>query len=185
MRATYSCVGAFAVAVGLVRAVLMCAYVARKQLSEDIARDQQERRLRMFADVQSGRSDVSVSDAALIEMFANDPKCVETLTLVHFFAADLSDPRFRRVADLVNVNEMGFYDCENADNVLAVSKDMNSIQTLSFEVTRISDQSLRSLAEYPNLKKIRFEQVMADKTIAWLNELLPNVNVKAPYPAST
>jgi len=183
-RATSSCIGLITAAIAVLVTLVVLAYSARKHTQSEFARDQQERRRRMFADVKSGRSDVSVSDAALIELLANDPKCVEALTLIHFFAADLSDPHFRRVADLVNVNEMSFYCCGNADNVIAVAKDMKSLRSLSFEGTPVSDQSLESLAEFQSLKGVRFEQVMADETIAWLNGLLPNVKVKAPYPAS-
>lgn len=97
---------------------------------------------------------------------------------------DLADSRFRRLAELNNVVHVGFYECQNADNVLLVAKDMDSIQSIRFEATRISDQALRSLGEFPDLRKVHFEQVVADETIEWLNELLPNTTVETPFPAS-
>jgi len=58
------------------------------------------------------------------------------------------------------------------------------LESLFIEVTLLSDASLELLAEFPRLKNVHFEQVVIDETIARLNELLPDVNVETPFPAS-
>jgi hypothetical protein len=150
----------------------------------EFVRRQQERRLEAVADVKAGRSQVLIYDVEMIEMLADDPQCIANVTSVVFVMADLSDAKFYRLKELRNVEEIGFYDCRNADNVLSVAKEMDSVQELFFEVTKISEQSIQSLAGFPNLKKVHFEQIVPDETIAKLNTLLPNANVETPYPAS-
>ena len=180
-----SAVSGCVVAVTALLALLIpVGYYSARRSQAELERKQQERRQRIVADVKSGRSDVMIWDAELLEMLVDDPQCVQTVTSIHFFMADLGDPRFRRVREFENVNTIGFYECGNADNVMVVAKDMASIESLFFEVTRISDGSLRSLPAFPNLKKVRLEQVVADETIDELNRLLPNVAVEAPFPAS-
>ncbi|MBL7040429.1 MAG: hypothetical protein ISR77_17460 [Pirellulaceae bacterium] len=169
----------------LLALLIPVGYYSARRSQAELEREQQERRLRTIAEIRSGRGDVMIWDAELLEMLVDDPQCVQTVTSIHFFMADLGDPRFRRVREFENVNNIGFYDCGNADNVIVAAKDMASIESLFFEVTRISSESLKSLAAFPNLKKVRFEQVVADETIDELSRLLPDVAVEAPFPASS
>ena len=182
--AVSGCIVAVVVVAALFGLLITAGYYSAKRSQAEYERKQQERRLRAVADIRSGRGDVSISDAELLEMLADDPECVQTVTSIYFFMADLGVSRFQRVREFGNVNDIGFYDCRNADNVMVVAKDMASIESLFFEVTGISDESLQSLAAFPNLKKVRLEQVVADETIDELNELLPDVIVEAPFPAS-
>jgi hypothetical protein len=153
------------------------SYQARRA---ERARQQQKLRLREVADAKAGRANISIYDVELLEMLADDPQCIANITSVYFYMRDLGDPRYRRLTELHNVETIGFYSCDNVDNILAIAKDMESVQTLFFEATTVSDQSIHLLAEIPNLKKVRFEQIVAEETIEKLNDLLPNVQVEAP-----
>lgn len=178
------CVIAILVAVVVVSALVCFAFFARQRSRAEFARQQHERRLRTVEAVKAGRTEVSVSDAELLAMLTDDAECAEKVTAIFFFMADLGDPRFRRVREFNNVKKIGFYDCRNADNMIAVGKEMPNVESLFFEVTGISDRSMQSLAEFPQLKKVRFEQVMPDATIDELKRLLPHVEVDAPWPES-
>ena len=138
-------------------------------------------RAELVVNVTSGSRDVSNSDVELLEMLLDAPLCRENVTSIFFDTADLGDPRFRRVSEFPNVIVIGFYDCRNADNVIFVAKDMPTVESLFFEVTGSSHQSMQSLAGFANLKKVHFEQVMPNARIDELNELLPYVDVQTPW----
>jgi hypothetical protein len=137
-----------------------------------------------FEAVKNGRTQAGVSDVILLEMLANDPQCVENITSIWFTMADLGDSRFVRLREFKNAKEIGFYDCDNADNIVDIAKDMDAVESLYFEVTQISPLSRQKLALFRNLKKVHFEQIVEDGVIDELEKLLPNVDVEAPYPAS-
>lgn len=172
------------VAVVVVGALVSFAFLVRQQSLAEFARQQQQRRMRAVEAVRAGRTDVSVSDGELMAMLADDADCVKRITVIVFFMADLGDSRFTRVREFNNARELGFYDCRNADSVIAVAKEMSTVESLYFEVTRISDGSMQALAEFPQLKKVRFEQVMPDATIDELKKSLPHVDVEAPWTES-
>ena len=98
--------------------------------------------------------------------------------------ADVGGPEFARLDEFPSLTDVGFYDCSNADSLMPAASTLPQLESLFFEVTLLSDDSLELLAKFQRLKKVHFEQVMDDKTIAKLNELLPNVNVETPFPAS-
>jgi hypothetical protein len=162
----------------------LAVYRAATVSREEFLKNQLERRLQTVADAKAGRAQVTIDDAETLEMLARDPQCVANVTSVIFVMADLNDARFGRLKDLRNVTEVGFYECENVDNVLSVASEMGTVEELYFEVTRLSDESIQTLTKFPKLKKVRFEQVVADDTIDDLNKLLPNVDIETPYPAS-
>ena len=180
----FGCAVAIAVVSVLVVQAVTSVREANKRSHAELERSRQKWRLVTVESVRNGRTQAGVSDVLLLEMLANDPQCVDTITSVWFHMADLVDPRFGRLREFKNAKEIGFYDCENADNIIDIAKEMDTVESLYFEVTRISPQSRQNLAQFRNLKKVHFEQIVDDGVIDELNKLLPNVNVEAPYPAS-
>ena len=151
----------------------------KRAVRAEVERVLQEDREKWVAEVRAGNSDVNIDDAKMLQMLTDDPVCRENVTTICFTRINLGDPQFRYVREFPNLTELFFYDCDNADNVMAAAKDVPGIESLYFEVTHVSDETLRSFAEFPNLKKVRFEQVMRDATIDELRRLLPDVQIEA------
>ncbi len=54
---------------------------------------------------------------------------------------------------------------------------------MGFEMARLSNDSLRKLADFPDLTDVHFEHVMYPNEIAILETLPPRITVRIPYPA--
>ena len=183
-RGSKGCLYAIFVSAAIVAVLFVAIKSARQQAAADMERRQQERREKAVQTVLDGRTDVSVSDGELLTMLADNPQCANSITSIHFFMADVGGPEFARLDEFPSLTDVGFYDCSNADSLMPAASTLPQLESLFFEVTLLSDDSLELLAKFQRLKKVHFEQVMDDKTIAKLNELLPNVNVETPFPAS-
>lgn len=155
----------------------------RQWSREELERLQQRLRDEQFARIKSGDSQATVYGPELILMLTSDAQCIKNVTSVYFFMTDLSDARYSSTRRLVNVREIGFYDCTSADIVLAAIAGMPSIESLSFEGTGVSNSGIHSFATFPNLRIIRFEQVMEQRTIDLVKKTVPRVKIVAPYRA--
>ncbi|NLS91094.1 MAG: hypothetical protein GXX96_02800 [Planctomycetaceae bacterium] len=178
-KAWYGCLILLGAAALLAALLVFAISLKIKYDQAEWERRQQDRREEQIAYVRSGTTNVGISDGTLVEMLLDDSTCRGTVTSIDFIMADLGDPRFRRVREFPNVTRIFFYDCSSADNVMVAVRSMPRIEWLGFEVTGISDESMRSLAELPCLKEVRFEQVMPDAKIETLKQLLPNVKIEA------
>ena len=141
-----------------------------------------EHHLQIVAELKKEPLQVPIYDIELLEMLIKDPQCVENAIEIVFFMADLSDPRFLQVNQLSNLQDIGFIDCFHADKILPSLKQLDSLYSIYFEVSPISNDSIEFLAKIPNLKKVRFEQILPDETIQKLNQLLPHVTIELPLP---
>jgi hypothetical protein len=80
------------------------------------------------------------------------------------------------------VKRIVFYSCGGADDLLHAMKGMPSVEDLYFEVSGLSDDGVRVLGTFPNLKKVHFEQVIDREREKLLRDTLPGVEVEIPYP---
>jgi hypothetical protein len=118
-----------------------------------------ERCTRFFNMVKAGDDGrmIFVIDPLLVEMLASDEQCIANLTYLRFVDADLSDPRYEAVAKLKNLRTLHFYSCYNSEKVLAAMKGMPSVEEITFETMRGSEERERLLKTFPNLKRINNE----------------------------
>lgn len=139
-----------------------------------------------FERVKSGEDggSIVIHDPALIEMFAKTPECVTSLESLNLSMVDLSDPRFRKINQLTGVRKIFLYSCTSADELLMAIKGMPSVEEILFETTPLTEDSIELLTTFPNLKKVRFEQVVTRSSGKRLNKALPNVKVEIPFPAT-
>ena len=178
-RRHFGCLFLLGSAVAFALFSLYADYHVRIAVRAELERLLQEDREKQLAEVRAGYSVVNIDDAKMMQMLADDPACRENVTNICLTMTDLGDPQFRRVREFPNLKELSFYCCRNADNIMAAARDLSAIESLFFEGTSVSDETLRSFAESPNLKKLHFEQVMPDATIDELKRLFPDVEIEA------
>jgi hypothetical protein len=168
------------VLVGLGSAV----YLVLQSDQREFDRRQAVRRSESVEKVRAGDdgSGITIFDPLLLEMLASDTDCVANLTTLCFSMADLSSREVASAGKLVNVKKIVFYSCHGADDVLTAMQGLPSVEELYFEVSGISDDGVRRLAAFPNLRNVRFEQVIDEQREDLLRETLPGVVIEIPYP---
>lgn len=181
-RSSRSCLTCLAVLVLLAIALPLGISYLREQSRLAVERRQAEWRQKWFDDVKNGDAQVSVMDPLLLPMLANDADCVANLEYLHFAMVDIKPEDAKHVARLTNVKKIGFYDTRGADSVLKHARDL-PIESLFFEIARLSGDSLRSLSDFPKLTKVHFEHVMYPDEIAILKTLRSDIAVEVPYPS--
>lgn len=167
-------IGCLATALLMIFAVVVSVRASARQ-----DRLRKEQRLQEnFDSVKQGVGGVPVGvmDPELMEIFAQDEDCIKNLRVLELFMADLSDPRFLRINDL-NPHTIFFYSCNEIDQFLPQITRLN-VEQLDFETTPLSQKSLLALAKFPNLKRVRFEQVMSPAEQALVKEILPGVEIE-------
>src|SRR4051812_897255 len=130
-----------------------------------------------FQAVKSGDHDATIWTAEQIEMLAADPDCVRNVTALDCGMVDLTGPHVVAAAKLVNVQRISVYDCPGTDNLLAAMKGMPSIEELGFDGIRLSDDTIRSFASFPNLKKVSFAFISTAQA-RLLRKTLPNAKIE-------
>jgi hypothetical protein len=139
------------VVAGLVVAIRVQFQRSREELEREKAQWRQEALEKVRAGDDGGKIHVFL-DARLIEMLANDPVCVRNLKNLFCDMADLTGPQTAQAAKLVNVRTIGFYDCKGVDNLLAALRGMPSVEEISIEGGDLSDDGIRLMASFPNLR---------------------------------
>ncbi len=151
----------------------------------EFERNQRRRESESFQAIKSGESQVTVSQSSkVLFMLADDPECIRNLTSVYFFMTDLSDPSFSVTTKLSNVNDIGIYDCQGVTAFIKSIKGFPSINSVYFESVTIDDDLLIALASFPNLKKVRFEQLLNEHQIELLSQTLPDALIEVADPVS-
>ena len=136
------------VSAAIVAVLFVAIKSARQQAAADMERRQQERREKAVQTVLDGRTDVSVSDGELLTMLADNPQCANSITSIHFFMADVGGPEFARLDEFPSLTNVGFYDCSNADSLMPAASTLPQLESLFFEVTLLSDDSLGLHAKF-------------------------------------
>lgn len=179
-RASRGCLAgillAIALAVGFVWTALHSAEEARRHREETLAAYARKE----VARVKSGEHAASLWNADQIRMLAADPDCVRNLATLHCMMDERTGPGVSELKKLVNVRHITFYSLDT-DQVLAAAKGMPSIEELSFSSTGPSDESIRSFAAFPNLKKLRFD-FLDQQRERLIRETVPAVEIELPPP---
>jgi hypothetical protein len=160
-------------------------YLEHQRSIAEFQRAQQRRESESFQKVKSGESQVTVyGTPEVLMMLANDPECIRNLTSIYFFIADLSDPRYTITNKLSNVDDIGIYDCQGVTEFFKSIQGMPSVTSVFIESVRLDDGLFNALASLPNLKKVRFEQLLAENQIELLSKALPEALIEVADPIS-
>lgn len=144
-------------------------------------RKKAERRTESFEKVKAGDDGNGIivfQDPRLIEMLAGDDDCIKNLKRLNLSSVDLNGPQTASAGKLVNVNKIAFYDCVGPEELLKAMKGSPSVEELSFDTTLVSDDGVRMLATFPNLKKVYFSYVNEQSREKLLRETLPGVEIE-------
>jgi hypothetical protein len=162
-------------------AVALLVYGGRLNRQENDRR-LSERRSRNFAAIKENPAEeILIDDAELLAMVVADAEVAENATSLVFTSVDFADERFAEVNKLDRLKNVGIYSSRNAEACLAFLQGMKSIERMWIETSPLADEGIALLATLPNLKQIRFEQVMSVKQIELLEKILPDVNVATPF----
>jgi hypothetical protein len=154
-------------------------YLGRLQSAAEIERNQQRREAESFAQVKSGDSRVTVyGRPKILELLADDATCTQNLQSIGFFVCDLGEPGFATTAELTNVCDLWIYDCRNSEEFLDTVRGMPSIESISFESIFVNERLFKSLANFPNLKRVRFERRLDAPDIELLSQIIPGVIIE-------
>lgn len=148
---------------------------------QEWAKAQAVRRQEWVDRVKSGWTHVNISDPELLRQLATDDECVRNVAELHFGMVDIPPEAAVHVALFANVKSIGFYSTQGADLVLSHARHL-PIETLHFEVTHVSDESLRNLSEFAHLKEIYFSNEL--KSLDEILLRLDRPNESSKYPTS-
>lgn len=155
----------------------------RRQVQRSLERAEEQWRQKSFDAVKQGNSSALVMDSKLLVMLAHDADCKRIVTHLDFASTDIDRSDARYVAELPNVTSMTFYCTRGTEELLLAARPL-PITDLHFEMPDLPAASYLILKDFPQLKKVRFEQVMDDAWIERLKSELPGVTVDAPFPRS-
>jgi hypothetical protein len=152
---------------------------AQKRAEEHRRQVDAERRADFVQRVKDGNdgSRIFFFDPILPGELASDPQCVANLTRASFFMVDVSDPRFEKVRELVNVRHLHFYDCAGMEVLLKRLAGMPSVETIFFESNKLKPEELDVLATFPNLKSYRMWYEAPPEYRKALERTLPGVEL--------
>ena len=150
---------------------------SRQHARLESERQRAEWRQKWFSTVKQGDHKVSVLDAQLLPMLAEDNDCVKNLKELCFAMVEITPEHAAHVSRLANLRSIHFYDTRGADYVLAHSRNL-PIEELSFDSTPVSHDSLRIVTELPCLKKLYFGYELGPDELVILQALPPGVAVE-------
>ncbi len=159
------------------------AHHLRQQSQYSLERKRQEIRDAEFEAVRQGDSSALVMDSRLLPMLAGNAECRKHVTSLTFAETEIDAADAPFVAQLSGVTSMTFYCTRGTQDLLLAARSL-PVAELSFESPDLRPESYLILKDFPNLKRLRFEQVMDDAWIDRLKMEMPGVTIDAPYPAS-
>lgn len=178
-----STVRAVAIGLGLIAVAAVVIFFGARLSRQENDRRASERRSSDLASIKEGGADeIMIYDAELLAMIVADPEAAEKATSLIFSSVDFSDKRFAEIKKLPVLRNVGVYSCEHTGALLNYIQAMETIERMWIETSPVQDEGITLLATLPNLKQIRFEQVMSAKQIELLGKTLPGVNVDIPFP---
>ncbi len=134
--------------------------------------------------VKSGNPRAWVMVSKLLPMLAGDPDCRRIVTSLEFTARHFDTTDAQSVSELKNVSSMMFYCTNGTKDLLHAARTLPVISEIYFEMPDMLPDDYMLLKEFPQLKKVRFEQVMDDEWIERLKSEMPSVLIDAPFPRS-
>ena len=82
---------------------------------------------------------------------------------------------------LKNVNTVGFYCCKNVDAILPVCSSM-PLTLIFFELSDVSPESLKALANSSSIVEIVFEQNLTEDQVTILKSYPANIKITSSFP---
>jgi hypothetical protein len=157
--------------IGAVGAVVLAVLGALGlELSEQrqIERGIKDRWERQVADVKSGKQTflTSPEPSFLEDLVRDQPDIAAKITSINFSMSNVSDERFGVLKQFPHLAEIDFYDVpEGADSLLKRIAGMESITSLSFSKTLLSEDGVRAVASFPNLKQLSIDYSWKDTSL--------------------
>jgi hypothetical protein len=172
------------IVLALVGAAVALLFYGGRLNQQENDRRMSQRRSRNFAAIKENPAEeILIDDAEVLAMVVADPEVAENAVSLVFTSVDFADERFAEVNKLEGLKNVGIYSSRNAEACITYLQGMKSIERMWIETSPIDDGGIAMLATLPNLKQIRFEQVMSAKQIELLEKTLPDVNVATPFRA--
>jgi hypothetical protein len=174
-------------AVGIVLAIVAVlvtlALVARRHNAVQMEAMRAKWRQQAFDAAKAGNERPLIfGDAKAIEMLASDADCIRNVTHLQLSNVSFENVDLSAAHKLVNVRSISFYDCAHAEKLFSAMQGLPSVEGIGWESTYVSDDGIRSLAEFPNLKRVRVEDIVSDARERLLRESLPGVTLNIPNP---
>ncbi len=176
------CLIGLLVAIGITSLIWCGIQYVNQQSDLALERHRAERRQREFQKIKNGNSHAHIMDARLLTLLAEDRDCLNNIEELHFDMVTITPVDAEYVAKFTNVRSLGFYDSHGADHVLKHSHSL-PIEEMYFEMTRLSEESLKSLKDFTRLKEVRFEHVMYPNEVKILKSLPLQITVRIPFPS--
>jgi hypothetical protein len=177
------CLIVTAIALVLIALLVVLAIRARKQVALQREAMRAKWRQQAFDAAKAGNERPLIfGDAKAIEMLAGDADCIRNVTHLQLSNVSFENVDLSAAHKLVNVRSISFYDCAHTEKLFSAMRGMPSIEGIGWESTYVSDDGIRSLAEFPNLKRVRVEDIVSDARERLLRETLPGVALNIPYP---
>lgn len=157
-RRLLGCLGALLVMVIVVviAAVVVVSIMRERELDRFRTRHR-EYMAEQIAEIRSGnRTHVEVLAPIGLECLVNAVDCLPKVKKVWIWS-DLSDERWRLLKQLLNLEEIAFYDSPGTDTFLKHIQGMESLERIAFDATPLSDAGMKYIATLPNLKKLVVE----------------------------
>lgn len=144
----------------------------------DRAEAAKRRAAELAEDFENARGDAEVHvflDPTLLVMLADDPDSVKILTELDLSMVDFRDRDMAAVSKLSNVKRVYAYSCHGIENLLSAMQGLPAVEELHFDTTLLSDEGIKLLATFPNLKKVRFNYVAEQERVDLLKSTIPHV----------
>lgn len=126
-------------------------------------------------------SGVYILDSLAIEMLANDPDCATNLKILVLEYMEIEEERVSAAGNFKHVETIYFNSCTGTEYLLEAMKGSPSVEVITFETTRLNDNSIEMLTTFPNLKHLVLEYVVEDSMPPLLKEKFPGVQIDIPY----
>jgi hypothetical protein len=140
--------------------VVILGWLSREWVRESALAESKDRWERQVADVKAGkRTRISWPEPRFLEDFVkNQPEVAAKITEVGMLTGKASDERFRYVRQFRNLESIDLYEIwEGADTFLKNIAGMESLTSLSLCKTRLSEEGIRAVASFPNLKRLHID----------------------------
>jgi hypothetical protein len=155
----------------------------RERLKQEFERRESEIRSDALELVKAGDdgSGVYILDSLAIEMLANDPECASNLRILALEYMEIEKQLVSAAGNFKHVETIYFNSCVGTEYLLEAMKGSTVVGKITFETTRLNDNSIEMLTTFPNLKHVVLEYVVEDSMPPLLKEKLPGVQIDIPY----
>ncbi len=141
----------------LLGSILLCFGCSSNEWTEERAEMIRQSTISQIADIRAGNTNnLHDPSPSLVEEFVSDAACAENIKSLYLsgFGADLSDPRYRELRKLPQLESVFFYCTKSTDIFLSHIEGMASLESIGTELADVSDAGMKHVAKFPNLSKL-------------------------------